>query len=669
MHIPNEIEIALKQLSNKNITIRKLGAQALCKLRPKDHVLQIQHAFLAEESGGVAKWLALALGEIGDDNSLPVLEGKLCNLPDNDLRHWILVACNMLRSFADTKLLKEKLLSNDPVTKKEGLILSWGNPKLSEDTIKLHRELLDNDDPNVRRWAILSLGSQSSWVPDDQVMSHLNDPDYLAQEWTEYVISSRVPIAAIPLLIRNLTCQEPRVREWAIKALAYSGNPDVPPVLINHYKTETDILCKESVIRSLSFIVNLPDITGFITECIRTETSPEIVAALIDVVARIKNLRENVAIMQELTSKIGQVDEETLGLVFNHAFVVNMPPGEKEVIDKIHASESIQKNWDFLRELPWNIDTEPIGQKQARQASSNRRRQMEKDTSEITVAILIAKKEEFRAFLPLLGPHQPVPDQETGKSSYMFTLDNQSGTTVKVVALFVGEMGPGRSALWTKRLNERWSPDIFVNIGIAGGIHDDVMLGDVVIGTQVDNYLENAKAQPRRRGLAHDFSFSGDPFKTDRFLTNVLQQMEFSHCEAFKEWQDQGSKGLDEIPERQRIKLLRKELIRERPQVEEGHIASGQIVGAASAFVNWLNNQRDRLFLALEMESAGVALAVYEECRNTRLLVIKGISDYGDERKKELDKIGKGKIRKLAMQNATRLLIALLSKLNIGNVS
>jgi hypothetical protein len=41
-------------------------------------------------------------------------------------------------------------------------------------------------------------------------------------------------------------------------------------------------------------------------------------------------------------------------------------------------------------------------------------------------------------------------------------------------------------------------------------------------------------------------------------------------------------------------------------------------------------------------------------------LVIRGISDYGDERKQEFDTVGEGAVRRYAMHNATHLLWTLL---------
>jgi hypothetical protein len=45
-------------------------------------------------------------------------------------------------------------------------------------------------------------------------------------------------------------------------------------------------------------------------------------------------------------------------------------------------------------------------------------------------------------------------------------------------------------------------------------------------------------------------------------------------------------------------------------------------------------------------------------------LVIRGISDFGDNRKKELDTIGRGVIRRYAMRNAVRFFL-LLAQLGI----
>jgi nucleoside phosphorylase len=67
---------------------------------------------------------------------------------------------------------------------------------------------------------------------------------------------------------------------------------------------------------------------------------------------------------------------------------------------------------------------------------------------------------------------------------------------------------------------------------------------------------------------------------------------------------------------------------------------------------------RDRKYLAIEMESAGVLCAAYT--REIHTFIVRGISDTGNEMKAELDKIDKGAIRRYAMINATMFLWTLL---------
>ena len=82
-------------------------------------------------------------------------------------------------------------------------------------------------------------------------------------------------------------------------------------------------------------------------------------------------------------------------------------------------------------------------------------------------------------------------------------------------------------------------------------------------------------------------------------------------------------------------------------------------MAAAKSFVRWVK-RKDRKCLALDMESGGVLAAIYEKAGPARSLVLRGISDYGDDRKQELDRIGEGGLRRYAMCNAIRLLWRLL---------
>jgi hypothetical protein len=83
------------------------------------------------------------------------------------------------------------------------------------------------------------------------------------------------------------------------------------------------------------------------------------------------------------------------------------------------------------------------------------------------------------------------------------------------------------------------------------------------------------------------------------------------------------------------------------------------VVSGASAFSDWIRSH-DRNVKAVDMESAAVLRVSQARTDPRRALVLRGISDYGDARKQDLDALGGGSLRRYAMRNAVRLLLALL---------
>jgi nucleoside phosphorylase len=223
-------------------------------------------------------------------------------------------------------------------------------------------------------------------------------------------------------------------------------------------------------------------------------------------------------------------------------------------------------------------------------------------------------------------------------------------------------MNPGPAALQTERLLTRWSPRTVVMLGIAAGIHSDVRVGDVVIASQVDNYLDSSRAEPGSTPEAFEFSLGGTVFHADfDFLTQV-RNFEFAQEQAFTGWRQACAQELAELVPKEKVRtaLVEKGLVREAPSMLDAHLASGPVVGAAQQFTEWLRSRRDRNLKALEMESAGLMAAAMRRVEPARTLIIRGISDYGDKRKKQLDKVGEGALRRYAMRNATCLLLRLM---------
>ena len=232
-----------------------------------------------------------------------------------------------------------------------------------------------------------------------------------------------------------------------------------------------------------------------------------------------------------------------------------------------------------------------------------------------------------------------------------------SGLTYSCVATFVGDMGPTAAALATDRFIHRRDPKTIVMLGIAAGI-DDVRLGDVVVANHVGRYLENAKIVPGDKTF--EIKPGGDSFPCSQDLFHATQNFEFAHSNLHRQWQSSAQALLAKlVPDEPRSKLAEKDWLGSTPRLAEGPIASGPVVVAAEEFINWVKSL-NRNYLALEMESGAVLSTVYSHSDPTRTMMLRGISDFGDARKRELDSIGKGGLRRYAMSNAIGLLWQLM---------
>jgi nucleoside phosphorylase len=175
----------------------------------------------------------------------------------------------------------------------------------------------------------------------------------------------------------------------------------------------------------------------------------------------------------------------------------------------------------------------------------------------------------------------------------------------------------------------------------------------------VDEYLHSAKAIADTNSVSFQFELSGDPYKSSPDYVSHARNLEFAYPGPTGNWHSGCVNRLAElVGDVKRDELLHKHLVKDTPKIHVGNIASGSIVGATEIFIRWLKEHRDRKYLALEMESAGVMSAAHT--RSTPNLVIRGISDYGDVRKAELDQLDDGVLRRYAMNNVITLLWTLM---------
>jgi nucleoside phosphorylase len=271
----------------------------------------------------------------------------------------------------------------------------------------------------------------------------------------------------------------------------------------------------------------------------------------------------------------------------------------------------------------------------------------------LDLGIVVALPDELRELLALAGTYTPHHDDDL--DAYLFARG-----PYRCAATLVGDMGEAQAARVTERLIALLDPGSIVVVGVTGGVHDDLRVGDVHVPPQAVQYIQDAKAAPTSAG---GFAIvPGAPaYRADYALLAAVRSFEFSHEAAYQRWLGDGRADLATLlPAAARDRLFKKNLV--RPDVRllaDGHVATGPVVGAAAAFSAWIRSH-DRNVKSLEMESAAVLLAAQNRHAPRRALAIRAISDLGDHRKQALDQLGGGALRQYAMRNAVRLLFALL---------
>ena len=281
---------------------------------------------------------------------------------------------------------------------------------------------------------------------------------------------------------------------------------------------------------------------------------------------------------------------------------------------------------------------------------------------ELDVAIVIALAEEFEAISELV-PANRTRQHIRGMGCLDFLFERKSAGNVShcCVATVINEMGEVEAALVTQQLLRRWKPRLIVNIGISGSTNKDVKLGDVVVATHVERYLADSKSVRGKTAREIAFELSGKPYDspTARSFTSCLAGhdkavVEGWQAEAKADFENISTKGLKRT-RRAILGLVRDNLLRPSPRVWYGPIASGPGVAGSRAFIAMLK-RHNRKFQAIDMESGGFMAALRRHVAPPRDLVIRGVSDFADERKTTLDESTDDKVRAFAMRNAVRTL-------------
>jgi len=216
----------------------------------------------------------------------------------------------------------------------------------------------------------------------------------------------------------------------------------------------------------------------------------------------------------------------------------------------------------------------------------------------------------------------------------------------QIWCLMLGKPGIKRAVRVTSSAISYCKPRLIVLIGTSGAISKDLLLGDVVVGDTIVAYEENKKAVDDEKA-GYRFLRSCETLTPPENLTELARNYGSINKSLYKKWKDRIRTHINkrrlELPEDTR------KLTCKSPNLIVGHIASGDTNSQSISFVHELL-EYDRKLLVVEMEAAGVA----EACGYTeKYLIIRGISDFADNRKEQLDRTEEGFFRRLAVMSAT----------------
>lgn len=217
----------------------------------------------------------------------------------------------------------------------------------------------------------------------------------------------------------------------------------------------------------------------------------------------------------------------------------------------------------------------------------------------IRIAVIVALAEEYEIFCRYF--HGRIVERFHVSDLTIDILERDGGSE-RIGLVSVNRMGNVAAAIAAARLLEVFDLDVVANIGLAAGVDKEKQaLGDIIVAEKI-RYYETGKLSTDKFDVAPEFS------DLHSYFVEALQTANPANWPL-------GS-SLGGLPRR----------------VFFGTVASGEKVISNAKFVSTLLSQ-DRKIIGIEMESYGIAAAVYG--RKEKLLLIRGISDFADELKND----------------------------------
>ncbi|MFA0833115.1 MAG: hypothetical protein ACC609_03815 [Methanobacterium formicicum] len=217
------------------------------------------------------------------------------------------------------------------------------------------------------------------------------------------------------------------------------------------------------------------------------------------------------------------------------------------------------------------------------------------DKVNIDIGIITALKVELESVLEHLHGFNK---KTIGSRTYFIGKINSHPKSYNIIVSKSPNAGSNDSAALTSDLIHEFDPDYIVKIGIAGGYREEVKLGDIVISNQIYIYDYTKEYD--------DVSvIRPEPYRSNAILTNLTDSY-----------------------------LWEGKVDGEKSNVSKyvSAIATGNKVIRSEKAWKDIKKIHEKI-IAIEMEGGGIATVAHN--KNKGILIISGISDYGDCKKND----------------------------------
>jgi nucleoside phosphorylase len=260
--------------------------------------------------------------------------------------------------------------------------------------------------------------------------------------------------------------------------------------------------------------------------------------------------------------------------------------------------------------------------------------------------LLTPLDEEWRTVRSVLGPKKITTFQTDPITYYLWKQPVKQPPyafgeyLIAAAPMFRRTGGEALASVVTTHGLKQWKPSRVVLLGIAGSLEpEQLQLGDVVVSDEIYGY-EVSDAEVGQFNFRPTFNQIGAvDFDRVRTFRNDPK--------AYAKWQQECLKAGTAIG---------LQGVTRPPELHIEAIASGNSVVKSRAFGRQLQEKISQKIKAVEMEARGLFQALYMDAKRTDGLMVRGISDYADEEKSELEKTTKDAWRTFAAANAARFL-------------